>query len=374
MCYPKPGPRCSAHAAAALKKASDAFKEAAVSRDEEATIAARENLTKAQDDFYMTPKGQEYLKAKIKETGDPSGDLFFKLEYGILAREEAIRLAKATDVGDNDTHAAEAAAAVAAEAEATRLDQEHAEMLRAEKDNLDAENVVRKSRGLRPVSNFQNLSLDSPVGGYSAYDASLTPQAPDLEKISSLVDAVDNGANTAAALGEAFGMTSRDGSYYANGTEYIGLVKKSESADGAHEYELTENGRIFKAASPEHRSVLLRELVNETPLMKAYAESGRSREKLEEYIRDTGAGYEESVAKRRASSLITWDRKLNSDSFVQELATSSEVTQRLSLKAAENARILKEERLRKVQTVRTYGICNHCYSTLPATGKCDCQD
>jgi hypothetical protein len=372
MCYVSPGPRCSSHASAALKKASNAFKEAAVSGDEEATITARENLTKASDDFYMTPKGQDYLKAKIKETGDPSGDLFFKLEYGILAREEAIRLAKTTDVGDNDTHAAARAAAAEAEAEATRLDQEHAEMLKAEKDNLDAENVVRKSRGLRPVSNFQNLSLDSPVGGYSTYDASLTPQAPDLEKISSLVDAVDNGANTAAALGEAFNMTARDGSYYANGTEYIGLVRKTEVADGVNEYELTENGRIFKAASPENRSVLLRELVNETPLMKAYAESGRSREQLEEYIRDTG--YEESVAKRRASSLITWDRKLNSDGFVQELATSSELTQRLSVEAAKNARILKEERLRKIPTVRTYGVCNHCYSHLPATGRCDCQD
>lgn len=371
MCYPKPGPRCSSHAAAALKKASDAFKEVAVSRDEEAIISARENFTKASDDFYMTPKGQEYLKAKIKETGDPSGDLFFKLEYGILAREEAIRLAKATDVGDNDTHAA-AAAAAAAEAEATRLDQEHAEMLKAEKENLDAENVVRKSRGLRPVSNFQNLSLDSPVSGYSTYDASLTPQAPDLEKISSLVDAVGNGANTAVALGESLSMTSRDGNYYANGTEYIGLVSKTQSADGAHEYALTENGHIFKAASPADRSVLLRELVNETPLMKAYAESGKSREKLEEYIRDTG--YEETVAKRRASSLITWDRKLNSDGFVQELATSSELTQRLSIKAAENARILRESKLQKIPTVRTYGICNHCYSTLPATGQCDCRD
>ena len=372
MCYPKPGPRCSAHAAAALKKANEAFKEAALSRDEEATIAARENLTKASDEFYMTPKGQDYLKAKIKETGDPSGDLFFKLEYGILAREEALNLVKASDIGDNDTHAAEAAAAAAAEAEAARLDQEHAEMLQAEKDNLDAENVVRKSRGLMPVSKFQNLKLDSPTSGYSTYDASLTPQAPDLEKISSLVDAVGNGANTAAALGEAFNMTSRDGSYYANGTEYIGLVNKTQGADGTHEYELTENGRIFKAASPAERSVLLRELVNETPLMKAYAESGKSREKLEEYIRDTG--YEETVAKRRASSLITWDRKLNSDGFVQELAASSELTQRLSIKAAENARILKEQRLQKVPTVRTYGICNHCYSTLPATGKCDCQD
>lgn len=371
MCYPKPGPRCSSHASAALKKASDAFKETAVSGDEEATIAARENLTKASDEFYMTPKGQDYLKAKIKETGDASGDLFFKLEYGILAREEAIRLAKVTDVGDNDTHAA-ARAAAEAEAEATRLDQEHAEMMKAEKENLDAENVVRKSRGLRPVSNFQNLTLDSPPSGYSTYDASLTPQAPDLEKISSLVDAVDNGANTAAALGEAFGMTARDGSYYANGTEYIGLVSKSEVGDGVNEYELTENGRIFKAAAPAHRSVLLRELVNETPLMKVYAESGKSREKLEEYIRDTG--YEESVAKRRASSLITWDRKLNSDGFVQDLATSSEETKRLSVKAAENARILKEERLRKIPTVRTYGICNHCYSTLPATGMCDCRD
>lgn len=368
MCYPKPGPRCSAHAAAALKKASDTFKEVVVSQDEEAIIAARENLTKASDDFYMTPKGQEYLKAKIAETGDPSGDIFFKLEYGILAREEAIRLAKATDVGDNDTHAA----AAAAEAEATRLDQEHAEMLKAEKDNLDAENVVRKSRGLRPVSNFQNLSLDSPVSGYSTYDASLTPQAPDLEKISSLVDAVGNGANTAVALGESLSMTSRDGNYYANGTEYIGLVSKTQSADGAHEYALTENGHIFKQASPAERSVLLRELVNETPLMKAYAESGKSREKLEEYIRDTG--YEETVAKRRASSLITWDRKLNSDGFVQDLATSSELTQRLSIKAAENARILRESKLQKIPTVRTYGICNHCYSTLPATGMCDCRD
>jgi hypothetical protein len=370
MCYASPGPRCSSHALSAVKKASADYEKTVASGDEEATIAARENLTKAQDDFYMTPKGQAYLKAKIKETNDPSGELFFKLEYGILAREEALNLAKIADVGDNDTHAAEAAA----EAETTRLDQEHAEMLRAEKDNLDAENVVRKSRGLRPISNFRNLSLDSPVSGYSTYDASLIPQADDLEKVSSVVDAIKQGANTSYALGESLNITGRQGSYYGNAAEYVGLVSKSEGPDGTHEFALTANGEVFSKADSANRSVLLRELVNETPPMKAYAESGRSREMLEEYIRDAGAGYEESVAKRRASSLITWDRKLNSDNFVQELATSSELTQRLSVKAAENARILKEERLRKIQTVRTYGICNHCYSTLPATGKCDCQD
>ena len=373
MCYPKPGPRCSAHAEAALKKANVAVKEATASGDEEASLVACQNLAKAADDFYMTPKGQKYLKEKIKETGDPDGDLFFKLEYGILAREEALRLANANDIGDNDTHAA-ARAKAEAEAEATRLDQEHAEMLRAEKDNLDAVNVVRKSRGLMPVSNFRNLSIDSPTGGgYSSYDASLTPQAPDLEKISSLVDAVGNGANTAAALGESFNMTARDGGYYANGTEYIGLVKKTESLDGSNEYELTENGHIFRSADAAQRSVLLRELVNATPLMKAYQESGRSREKLEEYIRDSGPGYEDSVAKRRASSLITWDRKLNSENFVKELETSSEETKKLSLVAAENARVLREAKLRKLPAVRTYGICSECYTQLPATGKCDCQ-
>lgn len=63
MCYPKPGPRCSHHATAALEGAGQAFKE-------NPSLETRDLLEQAQEDFFKTPKGFEELEKLIKFGGD----------------------------------------------------------------------------------------------------------------------------------------------------------------------------------------------------------------------------------------------------------------------------------------------------------------
>lgn len=367
MCYPSPGPRCSSHAETAVKTTRKEYSLALQSGDPERCVEALQKYDKAKEDFYMTPRGQKYLINKIKATGDPDGNLAFQQEYGKMAREEA--LAEARKLKLTDTHTE----AYLNEVRARKLDQRDAERKNLEKEKLKHENELRKVRGQMPVSKFQNLALDKPTTGYSSYDASLTPQASDLDRVSSSVDAIANGATTSSALGESFGVTSRDGNYYANAAEYIGLVRKSESMDGVHEYELTENGHVFKNADAATRVEMLKELANTTPLMQAYHESGKNREVLEEAIRDSG--YEEATAKRRASAIISWDKKLGSPEFVNTVSNTSEQTKTLSLVAAENLRKERANKLQKQPVQRSYGVCNSCFTTLPATGVCsNCDD
>lgn len=367
MCYPSPGPRCSSHAEAAVKTAQVDYKAALATKDPDKCMEALTKFNKAKEDYYMTPRGQRYLMEKIRKTGDPTGELQFQQEFGKMAREEALDKAKSLKLQDSHTEAE------LAEARARKLDRKHAEKMNLAKEKLDAENAVRKARGQMPVSKLQNLSLDKPTAGYSSYDASLTPQASDLDRVAASVDAISNGAITSGSLGESFNVTARDANYYANAAEYIGLVRKGESVDGVHEYELTENGHIFKSADAPTRVEMLKELANTTPLMKAYHESGKDRAKLEEAIRDNG--YEDTVAKRRASALISWDRKLNSPEFVSTVKNSSEQAKTLSLVAAENLRKERANKLLKQPVERSYGVCNSCFTTLPATGVCNnCED
>lgn len=369
MCYKSPGPRCTSHAAKELGKAQAEYDVALKSENEEVVLLALAKLTEAQDNFYMTPGGQKQLREEIEATGDPNGELQFRLEYGVMAREEAIKEAKVQDKGDVENESE-------IEAKQVVLDREHAEKLAAEKQELATANAVRKTQGKVAVSKFQNLKLDDPTSGYGTYESSLIPEAANLDQVSSVVDSVHGGANTSVAIAESVGInTSRGGNYYANAANYIGLIRKSESDEG-HEYELTENGHAYHSGTPTERAAMMRELVNSTPIMQAYVDSGRSREALEDYIRGAGGGHEATVAKRRASSLVSWDEKLNSDSFEKDLGTNSVATKTRAIAVAER---LKEERaakerLSKITAVKSYGTCMKCYTALPATGRCDCED
>lgn len=365
MCYTG-GPRCSGHALTEVSKAKKTYREALASGDADACIDAKKNLDDAKEQFYMTPKGWAYLEAEIKKTGDPNGELDFALEYGKIAREEALAKNKSREQVKHKN--------VRAEDRRVRLDRKFAEKQEQEKADLEALNDKRKAEGRLPLSKFNNLTLDAyESSGYSTYDSSLIPQANDLEKVSSVVDAIDNGANTAGGLGESFGINSRQGNYYGNAAEYIGLVQRSESMDNTTEYELTPNGKVFKDSSPAERAVMMRELVNSTPVMKSYIESGRDKKQLEQYIRDSG-NYESSVATRRADSIVNWDKKLNSSTFESEIGTSLTQVSATSEKVGNRIKQERINKLTKMAGPKDYGTCMDCFSKLPATGRCDCND
>lgn len=100
MCYKYPGPRCSNHAGKELAKARLNYAAALKTNNEEEAFVAFQELTVAENNYYMTPAGQAELSEEIAKTGDHNGELAYKLEYGQTARKVAIKAAKVTDKGD----------------------------------------------------------------------------------------------------------------------------------------------------------------------------------------------------------------------------------------------------------------------------------
>lgn len=96
MCYPKPGPRCSAHAAASLSKA---ITEARESKDQTFADYARlqTKVEEAEREYYATPAGQKVLDQMISEN---AAGAKLKKERGKLDRTAALAALKTADAGD----------------------------------------------------------------------------------------------------------------------------------------------------------------------------------------------------------------------------------------------------------------------------------
>lgn len=97
MCYPKPGPRCSAHA---RKKY---FQAQAISRNEPYSFDNAEKLRQAQLEYYMTPAGMRELKRLISIDEDKDENEML-LDYCNAARQEALQKIKMIDIGDPEHH------------------------------------------------------------------------------------------------------------------------------------------------------------------------------------------------------------------------------------------------------------------------------
>ena len=97
MCYAKPGPRCSAHAANALTAAKAGW-DRAVTDDERTRAMA--TLKEAREQYDTTPVGQMHLADAVRWGRDSDGLLSARLEHGIAKRKQMLKDIKAKDVGD----------------------------------------------------------------------------------------------------------------------------------------------------------------------------------------------------------------------------------------------------------------------------------
>jgi len=107
MCYPKPGPRCSAHAKArhiALRQARSEMRRKGVylSWEEESVLEAE--LKAAELDFDSTPVGQARLELRLTQEMDYDGSLAERLAHVKELRRLQLEAVKATDAGDIHNH------------------------------------------------------------------------------------------------------------------------------------------------------------------------------------------------------------------------------------------------------------------------------
>lgn len=106
MCYPKPGPRCSAHAK--TKYVSLLQKQKAARDNNSLTWEQSQKLKAAVDaaelDYDSTPVGQARLELRIKQGMSRNGDIEERLENARALRTMQLQAIKTEDTGDIHNH------------------------------------------------------------------------------------------------------------------------------------------------------------------------------------------------------------------------------------------------------------------------------
>ncbi len=99
MCYKKPGPRCSSHAKIAWDKSKSDYLA-------EPTFDTYKEMRDAEEEFYLTPAGQQLIKSQISEAKsyEDKYDLTQKLENVIKLRQSKLDQIKSQDKGDVGDH------------------------------------------------------------------------------------------------------------------------------------------------------------------------------------------------------------------------------------------------------------------------------
>lgn len=112
MCYPKPGPRCSSHAAKKLLQAELALKNLKGDYLTDTKAYAKysdlkDKVAEATLEYDATPAGQLYLKRRIDTKQHPLTEYELRYELGVAHRAAALEAIKAQDLGDTSHEALE---------------------------------------------------------------------------------------------------------------------------------------------------------------------------------------------------------------------------------------------------------------------------
>lgn len=153
------------------------------------------------------------------------------------------------------------------------------------------------------------------------------PQANDLEKVDTVVEAVERGATSTTGIGESIvdekrtssneSSRNRDGDYYAKAAGYLGFIDHT-GGDGpydAKEYFLTDLGRDYLDAEADERAEILKGAVENMPAMEAYRDAGGGEEGRAAAIDAMGDKSGETTAERRAGTIEAWAKKIDSTDF-----------------------------------------------------------
>lgn len=239
------------------------------------------------------------------------------------------------------------------------------------------QNITEEVKNRRPVDlipNLRNVDTDTDViTGDLKYENWPLPQANNLDKLATVVDAIDGGATTSDSIGESIDVVDRQGSYYANAAGYLGLVDKSKDEVGVTEFSLTAAGQQFLALDTNERTVMLAQLVKRTPLMQTYEDSNGDVSKLEREI--AGSGLEDTVARRRASTITMWNKSLtNSPELLSSISSCRQATISRAVAASQKQADMKAAKKSEMfaSIAKQHGtICSSCFMAMPMSGVCD---
>jgi hypothetical protein len=196
------------------------------------------------------------------------------------------------------------------------------------------------------------------------------PQANNLEKVCSVMDAVLLGANSAEAIGETLGLHTREGAYYGDAAGYLGLVDTASGAD-QKTYELTALGEQLADASTADRVEMLRNIVATVPAVQIYAEHGEAG--VQEMLSEAGLG--ETTVGRRSSTISSWYMSLAVEKDIEFTALAESERQNSNVRGVEAAirlDLVRRARALAAPTEKVAAVCTNCFMALPVSGICDC--
>lgn len=106
MCYPKPGPRCSAHAAKRLATLKARKRQIIKYKAEGDLTKLTEEIKQAEKDYSITPAGISELARRTRHELQSSSNSSYKeqLMEAVFARQEALAAIKEKDLGDLQNH------------------------------------------------------------------------------------------------------------------------------------------------------------------------------------------------------------------------------------------------------------------------------
>lgn len=192
------------------------------------------------------------------------------------------------------------------------------------------------------------------------------PQANRLDKVSTSVDAIANGATTSSAIAQALDIVDRQGAYYGDAAGYLGLVDAKTDGE-LKEYSLTPKGELFMEQDSAGREAILRETIANMPLMQVYRAEGD--QSAIDFIRDT-QDVGETTAERRLTTLKTWDASLDGD-ISSSISTDLEDGSSRFASAAEYAADQKAKRAESLKRTELRGeVCHGCFMEKALDGSC----
>ena len=198
------------------------------------------------------------------------------------------------------------------------------------------------------------------------------PQANDLEKVLTVVDAVAAQADTSAAIADTIGVSAeREGTYYADAAGYLGLVE-IDNAGGLRTYQLTELGEHLYSADTDERAELLRQVVARVPAVDEFALRGE--DGLAEFM-DEETNLSGTTLDRRAATISSWHRAISSgDALTDKLDSERIGADSRVLAAAAKATEARKDYAEKNRPAPQAEVCMSCFMEKPASGICDTCD
>lgn len=214
------------------------------------------------------------------------------------------------------------------------------------------------------VYNDINHIAERIVAQYEPNDAFPFPQANDVDKLLSVVDAIDKGVDTGEGINIVMDSNSSDGrvgAYYGDAAGYLNLVDKEDGV-----YRITPLGKEISSMHPDDQIKVFSALINNMEEVDYYRDEGQK--ELVKYIMNEH-NMSETTATRRASCIAAWVDKLDSEDFSDVVNENRALFNVNLLEAQEHTKQQRIDRARSKESEKPkarHKSCPHCGMSNPA--------